>query len=83
MSLLSTKPQPQPSAAHLEGVFKQMTGRKKKKKSRIKISLVVHTNSLHIFQGGGKRVMNYLMRPKGMGIGTEADMSLHHILIIN
>lgn len=25
--------------------------------------------------------MNYQMRPKGMEIGTEADMVLHHILI--
>lgn len=35
------------------------------------------------FQEAGNSVMNYLMKLKGMGIGTEADTGLHHILGIN
>lgn len=73
----------QPSAAHLESVFEQMTGRKEIEKQDKNKPCSSHKQFAFFFREGGKRVMNYLMRPKGMRIGTEADMGLHHILIFN
>jgi len=70
----------QPSAAHLEGVFKQMTGRVEKQE---KNKPCRPHKQFSFLLGRGKRVMNYLRRTKGMGIGTEVGMGLHHILIIN
>lgn len=81
MSLLSMYSQP--SAAHLEGVFKQMTERKKIGKWDKMKSCSPHKHIAIFLHGVGKRVMNSFMRPKEMGIDTEADMGMHHSLIIN